>query len=131
MTGHHLTRVIAVAVPLLCIPACLHAEEIVTKSGKVLKNADIVSIEGDRIIIKYDGGTAKFAATEIPDKAQKRFRDQELKRKADEVEKLKQELARSEKELQQLKQNNQRLRRDTEQKRTREADEQVRRDAEL
>src|SRR5436189_2831530 len=124
MTGHRFKPVIVIAVPLLCIHSCLLAEDIVTRSGKRLKNAEIVSLEGDQIVIKYDGGREKFAATEIPDNAQKRFRDQELKRKADEVQKLKQELARREKELQQLQRDKERLRHDPEQN-------QVRHDAEL
>jgi len=97
----------------ICLAAAgLGAEDIMTRSGKVLKNAEIVAIEGDRITIRHDAGTEKVPAAEIPEPLQKRFRDGEIKRKADEVEKLRQELARREAEVRKLKDENERLTRE-------------------
>lgn len=105
-------RSFIIAGAICLVAAGLGAEDISTRSGKVLKNAEIVAIEGDQIIVRHDGGTEKLAAAEIPEPLQKRFRDQELKRKADEVEKLKQELARREAEVRKLKEENERLTRE-------------------
>ena len=97
----------------ICLTAAAHgAEDVTTRSGKVLKKAEIVAIEGDQIIIRHAGRTEKFGPAEIPEPLQKRFRDHELKRKADEVEKLRQELARREAELRKLKDENERVARE-------------------
>jgi len=127
--NYHGFRSFLIAGAIFLAAAGRGAEDITTKSGKVLKNAQIVAIEGDQIIVRHAGGTEKLAAAEISEPVQKRFRDQELKRKADEVERLKQELARREQELRQLKQESEKLRRDTEQSRAKETEEESRQDA--
>src|SRR6266536_5107076 len=45
------------AISIVLAAATVLAEEIVTRSGRVLKDAEIVSIEGDRASIKHAGGT--------------------------------------------------------------------------
>lgn len=88
------------------------AADIVTQSGKLLKNAVIVAADVAEVTVRYDGGTEKFSVTEIPSHVLKKYRDEELRRKEEEVEKLKQDLARQQQELQQLKTDNERLRRE-------------------
>jgi hypothetical protein len=131
MIGRAFQRILRATLFLISLHSCLCAEDIVTKSGKVLRNAEIIGIEGGQVTIEHAGGTEKLWATDIPEPLQKRFRDQELKRKADEVEKLKQELARRERELGQLKQEGEKLRRDTAQRLSKEAEERTRQDTEL
>jgi hypothetical protein len=131
MTGHPRQRLRTAAALLLCIQASLFAEDIVTKSGQVLRNAQIVADHADQVTIRHLGGTETFAAAEIPEPVRRRFRDEEFRRKADEVQKLKQDLARRESELKRLREENDRLHRDAEQRRAREAADLARRNAEL
>ena len=35
----------------------LHAEDITTRDGRVFKNASMVKLEADGVVIKHDGGT--------------------------------------------------------------------------
>lgn len=107
-TNQRFRRLGTAAALLFWIQACVLGDDIVTQSGRVLKNAGIVSFEGDRVTIKHEGGVERFDASEIPEPLCKRFRDEDLKRKRDEIEKLKQELARRESELKQLSDDNER-----------------------
>src|SRR6266540_2530326 len=106
-----LNRLAAAVVCLFCLPACLAAEDVATRSGKVLKNAEVLSVEADQFVIKPDGGTERFGAAEFTAETRARLRQADLLRKTAEVEKLKQELARREQELKQIKEDNERLRR--------------------
>jgi hypothetical protein len=121
----------ALALFVVFASATALAEEIVTTSGRVLKEAGIVSIEGNFASVKHTGGTERLALSEIPQEMQENFRQREMRRKADEVETLKQELARREKELKQLQQDNEKLRRESAAKAAQEGDDALRREAEI
>lgn len=107
-------------IPCLCILVLLAiatrglAEDIVTTTGKVLKNAEIIKVETDSVTIKHSGGTERVPLAELPPAIQKKHgldpQGAELRRKAEEVERLKNELSRAQTELKQLKQDNERLR---------------------
>ena len=108
-----------VGVPLLCIflfasAARGLAEDIVTTKGKVFKNAEIIRVESDGVLIKHSGGTERVSLAELPPAIQKKYgldpKDAELRRKAEEVDRLKAELDRAQSELKRLKQDNERLR---------------------
>jgi hypothetical protein len=85
------------------------AAEIKTKDGKIYRSAVIVSVDNDVATEQFSGGLAKVPLANLSEEDQARARDVELKRKSDEIEKLRQELSRQEQQLNQLKRDNEAL----------------------
>src|SRR5262249_33858868 len=91
---------------LLCTCGLLGlcAEDIKTNDGRVFKNAIVVKLESEGIVIKHDGGSKQIGWAQLPADLRKRDQAEAQKQKAAEIQKLKQDLARAEAEAAKLKQ---------------------------
>jgi len=87
-----------------CFQVELRAEDITTSDGHVFKNASVIKLETDGVVIKHDGGTKRLAWTELPTPLQRRYQAEARRQKEAEVQKLKQDLARAEAEAAKLTQ---------------------------
>jgi len=80
----------------------LHAEDITTNDDHVFKNASVIKLETDGVVIKHDGGTKRLAWTALPAPLRQRYQAEARRQKDAEVQKLKQDLARAEAEAAKL-----------------------------
>ena len=90
----------------LCVSVASSArgDDISTRDGKVYRDARIVSVIDGIATIDSKGGTARVSWDQLSAEDQSRYQEAELRRKAQEIERLKEELARREAELDKLRQ---------------------------
>jgi hypothetical protein len=72
--------------------------------GRVFKNASVVKLEANGVVIKHDGGTKQIAWVELPAPLRQRYQTEARRQKEAEVKKLKEDLARAEAEAAKLNQ---------------------------
>lgn len=110
-----LTFTLALALPA-CAAMLLAADDWTTTSGRTFRQAEVVKLDGDAVTLKHSAGSDRVALSEFPEAVRKLIaaeaRNLELRRKAEEVEKLKEELNRAQAELKQLKTDNEQLRKE-------------------
>ena len=97
-------NVILLCILFGCFPVELHADDITTSDGHVFKNASVIKLEADGVVIKHDDGTKRLAWAELPAPLRQRYQAEARRQKEAEVQKLKQDLARAEAEAAKLNQ---------------------------
>lgn len=104
MSPRAVGNIILVFLLWVCCPTGLRAEDIRTNDGRVFKNAIVVKLEAEGIVIKHDGGSKQIGWAQLPADLRKRYQAEAQKQKTAEIQKLKQDLARAEAEAAKLNQ---------------------------
>ncbi|MBI3850911.1 MAG: hypothetical protein HY298_11645 [Verrucomicrobia bacterium] len=102
MSKKLLTNLLMFGLALSSPLTLVRAEDIVTSQGKTYKNAEIIRVDSDSVVIKHDAGEDRVGILQLPPSALLA----ELQRQLAEREKLKEQLATAQAEIRKLKNEN-------------------------